>query len=100
MAKELHEASLAKHLETLKAKDENGDESVPALPAPKKSSPYSATASAPSLQTPPYITSADDTVRWRQEFVYYRDERKEKKRSPTKTVYVARAVTSHWKQVS
>ena len=48
-------------------------------------------ARAPSLQTPPYITSADETSRWRQEYVYYRDERKEKKRSPTKTVYVAAA---------
>jgi hypothetical protein len=90
MAKELYEAALAKHQEALNRKnngDDHGDDSIPALPTPKMSSPYMATR-APSLQTPPYITTADETSRWRQEYVYYRDERKEKKRSPTKTVYV------------
>lgn len=87
MAKELYEASLAKHQAASLKNTDNHDDSIPSLPSTTKKTSPSVTA-APSLQTPPYITSGDETVRWRQEFVYYRDERKEKKRSPTKTLYV------------
>ena len=78
VAKAMYEAAMAKHLNPF---GDDKDDENPYVPATKTKTP----TAAPSLQTPPYITSADETVRWRQEFVYYRVDRKEKLK-PTKTL--------------